>query len=383
MSLGKQIQHYRKRKGLSQEQLASKLNVSRQALSKWESDINVPSIDKIVDVAKELDVSVNDLLGLESDSNSDYDKLESILNQVVLTQNNEIERNKRSLNLVFIIGIILFVVIILSLGIVFVKVRDLKNSNLKLVYQFSDINDQITAFQDSISEQMIQNNYLISSHDFKVEDVDFDNKTMKAKIDIVVKNYENNSKGQIVLDYEHYDDQTYELTYNNGHYQLLENLPIDNILTATITIGDDNKQTQEINYFAPNILDGLKMENIYLEGHNFNKTDIIGMYYYIPDYFLNPTQEDYFNDDNYLNKFRRNNKITKISGFYQVNGGKKKKLKIKIDKNSKISFEMKNIKDGDDINISIDYKDKTGFTYHVEKNYEAILQANIKMMITK
>lgn len=375
MSLGKQIQHYRKRKGLSQEQLASKLNVSRQALSKWESDINVPSIDKIVDVAKELDVSVNDLLGLESDSNSDYDKLESILNQVVLTQNNEIERNKRNLNLVFIIGIILFVVIILSLGIVFVKVRDLKNSNVKLVYQFSNINDQITAFQDSISEQMIQNNYLISSHDFKVEDVDFDNKTMKAKIDVVVKNYENNSNGQIVLDYEHYDDQTYELTYNNGHYQLLENLPIDNIPAATITIGDDNKQTQEINYFAPNILDGLKMENIYLEGHNFSKTDIIGMYYYIP--------EDYFNDDNYLNKFCRNNKITKISGFYQVNGGKKKKLKIKIDKNSKISFEMKNIKDGDDISISIDYKDKTGFTYHVEKKYEAILQANIKMMITK
>lgn len=375
MSLGKQIQHYRKRKGLSQEQLASKLNVSRQALSKWESDINVPSIDKIVDVAKELDVSVNDLLGLESDSNSDYDKLESILNQVVLTQNNEIERNKRNLNLVFIIGIILFVVIILSLGIVFVKVRDLKNSNVKLVYQFSNINDQITAFQDSISEQMIQNNYLISSHDFRVEDVDFDNKTMKAKIDVVVKNYENNSNGQIVLDYEHYDDQTYELTYNNGHYQLLENLPIDNIPAATITIGDDNKQTQEINYFAPNILDGLKMENIYLEEHNFSKTDIIGMYYYI--------SEDYFNDDNYLNKFCRNNKITKISGFYQVNGGKKKKLKIKIDKNSKISFEMKNIKDGDDISISIDYKDKTGFTYHVEKNYEAILQANIKMMITK
>ena len=50
MSLGKRIQSYRKQKGLSQEQLASRLNISRQALSKWESDINVPNIDKIMDV---------------------------------------------------------------------------------------------------------------------------------------------------------------------------------------------------------------------------------------------------------------------------------------------------------------------------------------------
>lgn len=88
MSLGKRIQSYRKQKGLSQEQLASRLNISRQALSKWESDINVPNIDKIMDVAKALEITLNELLGLEEDSNDEYAKLESILNQVVLTQNN-------------------------------------------------------------------------------------------------------------------------------------------------------------------------------------------------------------------------------------------------------------------------------------------------------
>ena len=86
MSLGKRIQSYRKQKGLSQEQLASRLNISRQALSKWESDINVPNIDKIMDVAKALEITLNELLGLEEDSNDEYAKLESILNQVVLTQ---------------------------------------------------------------------------------------------------------------------------------------------------------------------------------------------------------------------------------------------------------------------------------------------------------
>ena len=48
MSFGKRLQTLRKKKGLSQEELAAQLNISRQAISKWETDESAPDIDKIV-----------------------------------------------------------------------------------------------------------------------------------------------------------------------------------------------------------------------------------------------------------------------------------------------------------------------------------------------
>lgn len=47
MELSEKIQSLRKKKGMSQEALAEKLNVSRQAVSKWELGVSVPDVDKI------------------------------------------------------------------------------------------------------------------------------------------------------------------------------------------------------------------------------------------------------------------------------------------------------------------------------------------------
>ena len=151
MSLGKRIQSYRKQKGLSQEQLASRLNISRQALSKWESDINVPNIDKIMDVAKALEITLNELLGLEEDSNDEYAKLESILNQVVLTQNNEIIRNKKYLKMGLVIGTGIFIILALVMWSVLNDIKGIKitigNNNAGLSNQINIINNQLSSLE--------------------------------------------------------------------------------------------------------------------------------------------------------------------------------------------------------------------------------------------
>lgn len=61
-SLGKRIQSGRKKIGLTQEQLAEKLNVSGQAVSKWESDISCPDITTLPLLADIIGVSVDELL---------------------------------------------------------------------------------------------------------------------------------------------------------------------------------------------------------------------------------------------------------------------------------------------------------------------------------
>lgn len=63
MTLGQNIQTARKAKGISQEMLAEKIGVSRQALGKWEKDTALPGVDNLQALAKELGVSVDALLG--------------------------------------------------------------------------------------------------------------------------------------------------------------------------------------------------------------------------------------------------------------------------------------------------------------------------------
>ena len=57
------IKRIRKSKGLSQEELAMKLNVVRQTVSKWENGLSVPDSGMLIALAEELDTSVSELLG--------------------------------------------------------------------------------------------------------------------------------------------------------------------------------------------------------------------------------------------------------------------------------------------------------------------------------
>lgn len=61
--LNENIKKLRKAKGLSQEELAIKLNVVRQTVSKWENGLSVPDSSMLISLAEELDTSVSILLG--------------------------------------------------------------------------------------------------------------------------------------------------------------------------------------------------------------------------------------------------------------------------------------------------------------------------------
>lgn len=65
MTLGETIRTLRKNAGLSQEALAEKLGVSRQAVSKWENDNGMPETEKLITMAKLFDTSLDNLIGEE------------------------------------------------------------------------------------------------------------------------------------------------------------------------------------------------------------------------------------------------------------------------------------------------------------------------------
>jgi len=80
MKLYEKIIKLRKEKGLSQEEFGNAINVSRQAISKWESEHTKPDIDKLKEIAKFFDVSYEYLLNDEIDNVEDIKKEDKKVN---------------------------------------------------------------------------------------------------------------------------------------------------------------------------------------------------------------------------------------------------------------------------------------------------------------
>ena len=65
MTLEEQIKYYRKQAGLSQEKMAEKIGVSRQAITKWENGTGTPDIANLMAIANLFQISVDELLSNE------------------------------------------------------------------------------------------------------------------------------------------------------------------------------------------------------------------------------------------------------------------------------------------------------------------------------
>ena len=134
IEIGNKISELRKKQNLTQKQLAKKLYVTDKAVSKWERGINLPDFALIEPLAKELNVNVIELLGLNNKNN------EEIIREV-----NEfhIEKDKSRINVLkktcFYIIMILFSIWLLNEFVNFGNYKYVLNNNLSdiemLVYE--------------------------------------------------------------------------------------------------------------------------------------------------------------------------------------------------------------------------------------------------------
>ena len=89
MTIADRIQSLRKSKGMSQEELADAVGVSRQAVSKWESEQATPDLDKVVIMSEIFDVTTDYLLkGIEPVENTDHKTMADVVDQKILTPKN-------------------------------------------------------------------------------------------------------------------------------------------------------------------------------------------------------------------------------------------------------------------------------------------------------
>ena len=107
--LNENIKALRKTKGLTQDELAIRLNVVRQTISKWEKGLSVPDAEMLQRIAEVFEVNVSQLLGAPINQNENIDVIAEQLSRI-----NEqlVVKNNRSRKIWKTIGIILAIIIV-------------------------------------------------------------------------------------------------------------------------------------------------------------------------------------------------------------------------------------------------------------------------------
>ncbi|HBD63837.1 MAG TPA: XRE family transcriptional regulator [Clostridiales bacterium] len=100
MDFGEQLRKIRKDRGLTQEQVASKLNVSRQAISNWENNKNLPDLEMVVELSVAFDLSLDQLILGGKNMNNMTEKL--------IKDGSETRRAKMNLIAITIGAVLLF-----------------------------------------------------------------------------------------------------------------------------------------------------------------------------------------------------------------------------------------------------------------------------------
>lgn len=172
MKFNERLIELRKREGLSQEDLGYKLNVTRQTVSKWELGITTPEMEKLVEMSKLFNISVDDLIkedttvynSYESNySNSEYDG--GVITGDSTTAGISEEKPKKKKG--WIIAIIVLVLLLCSLPFIFIgsifsnvfkgvsgvfdMAGDIFNTSTEM------INDISSTMQEQIDSQMNTN----------------------------------------------------------------------------------------------------------------------------------------------------------------------------------------------------------------------------------
>ena len=122
MEFNNKLYNLRKQKGLSQEELANRLNVSRQTVSKWEVGDSTPDMEKLIAISYLFELSLDELVidkvSAHDGETSTKSEIVSELKQKLLTDDNK-KKAKRGLKIAAIILGIIILIDVISMIIYF------------------------------------------------------------------------------------------------------------------------------------------------------------------------------------------------------------------------------------------------------------------------
>lgn len=125
------LKTFRKQKGFSQEELATRLHVVRQTISKWEKNLSVPDADLLLRLAEILEVSVCELLGAKienENATSDVAEQLSRINEQLAIKNRRTRRIWKVIAIIFAVIVFVNIMSVILFSNVFSSVSDVSIS---------------------------------------------------------------------------------------------------------------------------------------------------------------------------------------------------------------------------------------------------------------
>ena len=116
--IGHFIRDNRKKKQLTQQQLAKILKVSNQTISYWENGKYLPDYELLIPLCKELDITINDLINGEKQSNEEENKkiIEKIINFLTYLEQQQINKYKTIGKVMLSIGILIILLVLMIIS---------------------------------------------------------------------------------------------------------------------------------------------------------------------------------------------------------------------------------------------------------------------------
>ena len=112
MNLGERLFELRKAKSLTQDEVAEKLNVTRQTVSKWETNQSTPDFDKIVPISELFEIGVEELL---TGKKEEKQKKEEVQEEKVITKQEAKEKSAKVVSgsiFIYILAVALIMILV-------------------------------------------------------------------------------------------------------------------------------------------------------------------------------------------------------------------------------------------------------------------------------
>lgn len=301
MKFNEKLIDLRKKQGLSQEELGNKLNVTRQTISKWELGQTTPEMDKLAELSKLFNISIDELIS-ESDEqvNTNPIKEEPIntkpiseeqtsSNTINQEKTTEDSNNREKTVKVIIIGALVIIVILIAGMMVsnhkkVEKEEQRKETLFSMIFDFIDtiMNQAQNTIDDIESSQDSMTNGIESSQDFITNGLDSMNESMqeieknfnKTQVMAIIKMYTGTERGanvKTVLDNiiknNNVEDKKITVKYNE-----IETQNIEEIKNLKSNIEDDYNYEVSVDYNESNDISKVTIERVFtsFEINKFN-----------------------------------------------------------------------------------------------------------------
>lgn len=107
---GALLKELRKQKGLTQEQIAEKFNVSNRTVSRWENGSNLPDLDVLIELSDYYEIDLRELLGQERKSEKMDNEMQETLLKAADYTSTETQRYTKRVHLLLLAGMIFWIV---------------------------------------------------------------------------------------------------------------------------------------------------------------------------------------------------------------------------------------------------------------------------------